>query len=63
MALGMNSFNLLNHPNFSNPSGCVNSASCGTITSTVTPPTSIYGSFQSGTVSGRVLLFTGRLTF
>jgi hypothetical protein len=63
MALGMNSFNLLNHPNFMNPSGCVNSASCGTITSTVTPPTSIYGSFQSGTVSGRVLLFTGRLTF
>jgi hypothetical protein len=41
----------------------VNSASCGTITSTVTPPTSIYGSFQSGTVSGRVLLFTGKLNF
>jgi hypothetical protein len=63
MTFGLNSFNLLNHPNFNNPSGCVTSSSCGTITSTVTPPTSIYGSFQSGTVSGRVLLFTGRVSF
>jgi hypothetical protein len=29
----------------------------------VVPPTSIYGSFQSGTVSGRVLVLTGRFTF
>lgn len=62
LTLGMNAFNLFNHPNFNNPSGCVSSATCGTITSTVVPPTSIYGSFQGGT-SGRVMLFSGRFTF
>ena len=46
-----------------NPSGSLSSSSFGRITATVTPPTSIYGSFQSGTVSGRVLVLTGRFTF
>ncbi|HUI56233.1 MAG TPA: carboxypeptidase-like regulatory domain-containing protein [Bryobacteraceae bacterium] len=63
LTFGLNSYNLLNHPNFMNPSGCVSSASCGLITGTVTPPTSIYGSFQAGTVSGRVLVVSGRVTF
>ncbi len=63
LALGLSSYNLLNHPNFANPSGSITSGAFGKITSTVTPPTSIYGSFQSGTVSGRVLVLTGRFTF
>jgi len=62
-ALGLSSYNLFNHPNFANPSGSLSSGAFGTITSTVTPPTSIYGSFQSGTVSGRVVVLTGRFTF
>jgi hypothetical protein len=63
LALGLSSYNLLNHANFANPSGSLSSGAFGTITSTVTPPTSIYGSFQSGTVSGRVVVLTGRFTF
>ena len=61
--MGLGSYNLFNHPNFQNPSGSLSSGAFGTITSTVTPPTSIYGSFQSGTVSGRVIVLTGRFTF
>jgi hypothetical protein len=61
--MGLGSYNLFNHPNFANPSGSISSGAFGTITSTVTPPTSIYGSFQSGTVSGRVIVLTGRVTF
>jgi hypothetical protein len=61
--IGFKAYNLWNHPNFSNPSGSVTSSALGTISSTVVPPTSIYGSFQSGTVSGRVIVMTGRLTF
>jgi hypothetical protein len=60
---GFKAYNVFNHPNFSNPSGTVTSSALGTISSTLVPPTSIYGSFQSGTVSGRVLVMTGRLTF
>ena len=63
LGLGLQAYNLLNHPNFSNPSGSVTSSALGLITSTVVPPTSIYGSFQSGTVSGRVVVLLGKLTF
>lgn len=63
LTFGLSAYNLLNHPNFQNPSGSISSGSFGKITSTVTPPTSIYGSFQSGTVSGRVLVLMGRFTF
>jgi hypothetical protein len=60
---GAQFYNLFNHPNFSNPSGTVTSSLLGSISSTVVPPTSIYGSFQSGTVSGRVIVITGKLSF
>jgi hypothetical protein len=62
-AVGAQMFNIFNHPNFANPSGTVTSSALGTISATVVPPTSIYGSFQSGTVSGRVIVITGRLNF
>lgn len=60
---GVQMYNVFNHPNFSSPSGSVTSSALGTISSTVVPPTSIYGSFQSGTVSGRVIVVAGRFTF
>jgi hypothetical protein len=63
LTLGINAYNLLNHPNFKTPSGSLTSGAFGTITTDVTPPTSIYGSFQSGTVSGRVMVLTGRFVF
>ena len=59
----MQFYNILNHANFANPSGSLSSGSFGRITSVVGPPTSIYGSFQGASVSGRVLVLTGRITF
>ena len=60
--MGVQTYNVLNHPNFANPSGTL-SGSLGLITGTVGPPTSIYGSFQGASVSGRVAVVTGRFTF
>ena len=61
-SLGAQAFNLLNHPNFANPSGNI-AGSLGTISSTVSAPTSPYGSFQGSAVSGRVLVLSGRFMF
>ena len=63
LGVGAQFYNLFNHPNFANPSGSVTSSALGTISATVVPPTSIYGSFQSGTVSGRVVVATLKLNF
>jgi hypothetical protein len=62
-AVGMQTYNILNHANFANPSGSLTSGSFGQITGTLGPPTSIYGSFQGASVSGRVAVLTGRFTF
>jgi hypothetical protein len=61
--LGMSFYNLLNHPNFASPSGSVTSAGLGLITATVGPPTSIYGSFEGASVSGRVAVLVGKFSF
>ena len=61
--LGMQAYNALNHANFANPSGALSSGAFGTITSTLGPPTSIYGTGQGSSVSGRVAVLTGRFTF
>jgi len=61
--LGAQFYNILNHPNFANPSGTLSSGSFGQITATVGPPTSVYGSFQGASVSGRVVVVGGRFTF
>jgi len=60
---GIQAYNVLNHANFANPSGSISSGAFGTITSVIGPPTSIYGSFQGASVSGRVMVLTGRFTF
>ena len=60
---GIQAYNFLNHANFANPSGSISAGSFGEITSTVGPPTSIYGSGQGASVSGRVIVLTGRFTF
>jgi len=60
---GMQAYNVLNHPNFANPSGSVTSGSFGEITSTLGPPTSIYGTGQGASVSGRLMIFTGTFSF
>ncbi len=61
--IGANAYNTLNHANFGNPSGTVTSTALGTISGTVSPPVSIYGSGQGAIVSGRVLVVTGKFTF
>jgi len=61
--IGVSAFNLLNHPSFAVPNGNVTSGSFGTITSTVSSPTSIYGTGQGAIVSGRVLVLVGKFNF
>jgi len=65
-AAGANFFNVFNHPNFANPNSDVNeiyNAPFGTVTSTVVPPTSIYGAFVGSAVSGRVIQLHARIEF
>ncbi len=56
-------FNILNHPNFDLPVNNVALDNFGTITSTVSAPTSAYGSFQGSAVSGRVIQTQVKFTF
>jgi hypothetical protein len=60
---GMQAYNVLNHPNFANPSGSITSSAFGQITNTLGPPTSIYGTGQGASVSGRLMVFTGTFVF
>jgi hypothetical protein len=61
--IGAQAYNVLNHPNFANPSGTYTSGAFGTITSTLAAPTSIYGTGQGASVSGRLTVLTGTFTF
>ncbi len=60
---GASAYNLLNHPNFAVPNNNAGSGSLGLITSTVSTPTSIYGTGQGAIVSGRVLVVMGKFSF
>jgi hypothetical protein len=60
---GIQAYNVMNHPNFANPTSSLSSGSFGYITTTLGPPTSIYGTGQGASVSGRVAVLTGRFTF
>ena len=61
--VGAQLFNILNHPNFSQPGADANSVSFGTITSTVNPPTSIFGAFLGGDASPRIVQLKGSIVF
>lgn len=61
--IGADAYNIFNHANFANPNSTLGLGSFGLITSTVDPPTSPYGSFQSAAVTQRLLVIHGRLTF
>jgi hypothetical protein len=52
---GVMFYNILNHPNFSNPDGVLSDGTFGQVTQTVTPASSPYGNFQGAAVSGRVI--------
>ncbi|MCU1309607.1 MAG: Oar protein [Candidatus Angelobacter sp.] len=63
MTVGANMYNVFNHPNFASPLQNVSGSGFGSIQSTVTAPSSPYGSFQGSAVSGRVIQLTARLSF
>jgi hypothetical protein len=75
MMIGVNVYNIFNHPNFQNPnaawsgSGCSTPPAgqaypnCGDIQVTAAPPTGPYGSFFAGLPSGRIGQLMARINF
>ena len=63
LQLGLQFFNVFNHPNFNLPVNSITSSNFGTIQSTVNPPTSILGSFLGGDASPRLIQLKAQLVF
>jgi hypothetical protein len=63
LGIGLQFFNVLNHPNFSLPIADISNGQFGTIQSAVSPPTSILGSFLGGDASPRLIQVKASLTF
>ena len=77
MIVGVNAYNILNHPNFGNPSGDIGNGGSvinsdgttnyaptfGHVYSTVSVPTSIYGSGLGGDASIRILQLHAKVSF
>ena len=62
-AVGVQAFNLLNHPNFAVPDANIGDSTFGQVQSTVNSPTSPYGSFLGFDSSVRVVQLTGKIVF
>jgi Carboxypeptidase regulatory-like domain len=63
LVVGVNFYNILNHPNFDQPVGDIDNAQFGHITQTVSPPTSILGSGLGGDSSPRQIQLTAKFVF
>jgi hypothetical protein len=66
LKLGVQSFNLFNHPNFQNPShglSATNTGTIGAISGTVGAPTSILGSTGGADATPRLIQLHGSITF
>jgi hypothetical protein len=63
LVVGVNFFNILNHPNFDQPVGDVSNPQFGNIIQTVSPPTSILGSGLGGDSSPRQIQLTAKFVF
>jgi hypothetical protein len=61
--VGAYMFNILNHPNFDLPVNSLTAGNFGRIESTVSAPTSAYGSFMGSAVSGRVVQLFVKFSF
>ncbi len=63
--VGFQFFNILNHPNFDKPVNDIaqGAGSFGTITSLVSSPTSIFGSFIGADASVRIIQVKGQFVF
>jgi len=62
-SVGARLFNLFNHPNFNYPIGNVDNPQFGQIVSTISTPTSIYGSGLGADASPRVIQLQAKFTF
>jgi Carboxypeptidase regulatory-like domain len=63
IGLGLQFFNLLNHPNFDQPVNDISNPNFGVIQRTVNTPTSILGSFLGGDASPRLIQLKAELKF
>jgi len=63
LQLGLQFFNVFNHPNFNLPVNSITSSNFGTLQSEVNPPTSILGSFLGGDASPRLIQIKAQLVF
>jgi Carboxypeptidase regulatory-like domain len=63
LGIGLQFFNLFNHPNFENPVNDINSGNFGQVLDTVNTPTSILGSFLGGDASPRLIQLTMKFNF
>lgn len=61
--IGLQAYNVLNHPNFSNPVFDTSNPSFGQILTTASVPTSVFGSFLGGNASPRILQLKANITF
>lgn len=61
--VGAQFFNILNHPHFDQPTADISSPQFGTITSPVSSPTSIFGSFLGADASPRLIQLHAKITF
>ena len=63
LAIGVQAFNVLNHPNFDNPMANISDSHFGEVERAIGPPTSLLGAFLGGDASPRMLQLTLRLVF
>jgi len=63
LGIGMNAFNVFNHPNFANPDSNLGDSTFGQSTAMLNSPTSPYGNFLGFDSSVRVVQLTAKVTF
>jgi hypothetical protein len=63
LGIGVQFFNLFNHPNFASPINDESNPQFAQVHSTVNPPTSILGSFLGGDASVRLIQLTAKFNF
>jgi hypothetical protein len=61
--IGANAYNVLNHPNFAQPSNLYGTTTFGEVTEQTAPPTGPFGSFFPGSPAGRILQLQAKIVF